>query len=201
MEFKRFTMIMWKWWWLFSGAFIIVFVSTVIFTFAQTPIYETDVRLIVNPSNVLMSNPSDLRSAVTALSAPVVANTYAEISQSPSIVDEAWTRLNMSPQIGYQVNSTVLQETTIVVIIVSGPDPKLIQSLANAIKDETIKYVEGLPTVYALTLLDSATIPESPSKPAYQFNLVLGLAIGLMAGVLLAIMAEYLTLSTREKVE
>jgi capsular polysaccharide biosynthesis protein len=201
MEFKRFTMILWKWWWLFVGALIIVFISTVIFTYSQTPIYETDVRLIVSPSNVLMSNPSDLRSAVTALSAPVVANTYAEISQSPSIVDGAWTRLNMNTQNGYQVNSTVLQETTIVVITVSGPDPKLIQRLADAIKDETIQYVEDLPTVYALTLLDSASIPESPSKPAYQFNLVLGLAIGLMAGVLLAIMAEYLTLSTGEKAE
>ena len=201
MEFKSFARILWKRWWLLLGASIIVFVSTVAFTFTQTPIYETSVRLIVSPTDVLLSNPSDLRSAVTALSAPVVANTYAEISQSPSIVEKAWAQLNLKPQPVYQVNSSVLQETTVVAIKVSGPDPKIVQRLANAIKDETVTYVEGLPTVYALTLLDSAALPSIPSKPAYQFNLVLGFAIGIMTGVLLAVLAEYLSASAGARSE
>jgi capsular polysaccharide biosynthesis protein len=199
MELKRAMMVLWKWWRLFSVAFLIVFISTIVFTFTQTPIYETNVRLIVSPSSVLMSDLNDLRSAVTALSAPVVTNTYAEISQSPSTVEKAWKQLDIRPQKTYHVISTVLQETTIVSITVSGPDPKLTRDLANAITDQTMTYVEGLTTVYNLTLLDPAVTPELPSKPTYLLNLVLGIIIGLMTGVMLAFMAEYLTASAGNK--
>jgi len=199
MELKRAMMALWKWWRLFSVAFLVVFISTIVFTFTQTPIYETNVRLIVSPSSVLMSDLNDLRSAVTALSAPVVTNTYAEISQSPSTVEKAWKQLDVKPQKTYLVISTVLQETTIVNITVSGPDPKLTRDLANAITDQTMMYVEGLTTVYNLTLLDPAVTPELPSKPAYLLNLVLGIIIGLMTGVILTFMAEYLTASADNK--
>jgi capsular polysaccharide biosynthesis protein len=75
----------------------------------------------------------------------------------------------------------------------------LSRDLANAITDQTMIYVEGLTTVYNLTLLDPAVISELPSKPTYLLNLVLGFIIGLMAGVLLAVMAEYLTGSASDK--
>jgi capsular polysaccharide biosynthesis protein len=201
MEIRNLFMTLWKWKWLFLGSIVIVFGSTMAFTFFQTPIYETNVRLIVSPSSVMMSesNLNDLRSAVTALSAPVVANTYAEISQSSSIVEKAWQQLVINPRIGYTVNSSVLPETTIVEITVSGPDRKLISNLANAIADQTITYVDGLTTVYNLTPLDYAAIPEIPVRPAYLLNLVLGFTIGLMAGVLFATMAEYLTTPADDK--
>lgn len=198
MELKRGMKVLWRWKWLFLLAFIVTVGSTVLFTFTQVPMYESNVRLIVSPSSSLTADLNDLRSAVTALSAPVVANTYAEISQSASIVEKAWRQLNVRPQISYDVVSTVIQETTIVEITVSGPNPKVSQSLANAITDQTIKYVEGLTTVYNLTLLDPAVASVLPSRPNYQFNLAMGIILGLMAGVLLAFMAEYLTVPGRE---
>lgn len=198
MELKRGMAVLWKWKWLFLLVLIATAGSTALFTFTQVPTYETHVRLIVSPSSSLTADLNDLRSAVTALSAPVVANTYAEISQSTSIVERAWQQLNIRPQISYTVVSTVIQETTIVDITVSGPDPKLSQNLANAITDQTIKYVEGLTTVYNLTLLDPAVAPALPSSPNYQFNLAMGIVLGLMAGLLLAFMAEYLTVPNRE---
>jgi len=192
MEIKRLVAIIWKRIWLFFGIIITISVSTAIFTFTQTPIYETEVRFIVSPSNILLNDIGNLRSAVTSLDTPVVANTYAEISQSPSIVGKAWKQLGISPQTGYEVNSSVLQETTIVTIVVSGPDPELSHQLANAISDQALSYVRGLTTVYDLTLLDPSTLPGRPSKPNNLFNLVLGFTIGIMAAVLTTIMAEYL---------
>ena len=194
MEIRNFLMTIWKWKWLFLASIVIVFGATMAFTYLQLPIYETNVRLIVSPSSAMMSNSdlNDLRSAVTALSAPVVANTYAEISQSSSVKQKAWQQLATNPRLEYKVSSSVLQETTVVVITVSGPDRKLITELANAIADQTISYVNGLTTVYNLTPLDYAAIPALPVKPTYLLNLVLGLAIGLLTGVLFATMAEYL---------
>jgi len=129
---------------------------------------------------------------MTALSTPVVANTYAEISQSPTIVDRAWARLGILPAKRYQVSSSVLQETTIVIINVSGPDPDIVKILAEAITSETFLYIDELTTVYDLTLLDSAYLPEDATKPTYFFNLVFGLVVGVVAALLFAITAEYL---------
>ena len=192
-------LILWKRKGLFVLALLIAFVSTAVFTYTQTPTYETNIRLIVSPANTGITDFNDLRSAVTSLSAPVVANTYAEISQSASIVGRAWQQLNSTPQIPYVVTSTVLQETTIVVIKVSGPDPNVVQELGTAITDETIRYVDGLTTVYNLTLLDPAVVPQLPTRPNYQFNLALGLITGLMAGILLAFMAEYVSTPVGDK--
>lgn len=199
MELKRAMLILWKRKGLFVLALLIAFVSTAVFTYTQTPTYETNIRLIVSPANTGITDFNDLRSAVTSLSAPVVANTYAEISQSASIVGRAWQQLNSTPQIPYMVTSTVLQETTIVVIKVSGPDPNVVQELGTAITDETIRYVDGLTTVYNLTLLDPAVVPQLPTRPNYQFNLALGLITGLMAGILLAFMAEYVSTPVGDK--
>lgn len=191
--------ILWKRKWLFFFALLIAFVSTAVFTYTMTPTYETTVRLIVSPASSQVTDFNDLRSAVTSLSAPVVANTYAEIAQSSSIVSKAWQQLNSSPQKQYTITSTVLQETTIVVIKVSGPNPNVVQELGTAITNEAINYVNGLTTVYNLTLLDAATTPDIPIKPNYQFNLALGLLTGLMAGVLLAFMAEYVSTPINDK--
>lgn len=199
MELRRALTILWKRKWLFFIALLVAFVSTAVFTYTQTPTYETTVRLIVSPSSTDVMNFNDIRSAVTSLSAPVVANTYAEISQSPSIVDKAWQQLNSSPQKQYVVSSTVLQETTVVVVKVSGPNPNVVQELGTAITNETINYVNGLTTVYNLALLDAASVPDMPTKPNYQFNLTLGLIIGLMAGSLLAFMAEYVSAPLPDK--
>jgi len=199
MELKRAMMILWKRKWLFFIVLLLAFVATATFTYTQIPTYETTIRLIVSPASTEITDFNDLRSAVTSLSAPVVANTYAEISQSSSIVEKAWQQLNSSPQKQYVVTSTVLQETTIVVIKVSGPNPNVVQELGTAITNETIRYVDGLTTVYNLTLLDPAVVPDVPTKPNYQFNLALGLIIGLMAGILLAFMAEYVSAPVAEK--
>lgn len=199
MELKRALTVLWKRKWLFFIILLSAFVATAVFTYTQVPTYETTIRLIVSPANTELTDFNDLRSAVTSLSAPVVANTYAEIAQSSSIVGKSWQQLNSSPRKDYSVTSTVLQETTIVVIKITGPDPNVVQELGTAVTDETIKYVNGLTTVYNLTLLDPAVVPDSPTAPNYQFNLALGLLIGLMAGILLAFMAEYVSAPMPEK--
>ncbi|MFT3894513.1 MAG: Wzz/FepE/Etk N-terminal domain-containing protein [Anaerolineales bacterium] len=199
MELKRAMITLWKRKWLFFIVLLIAFVSTAVFTYTQVPTYETTIRLIVSPSNTGITDFNDLRSAVTSLSAPVVANTYAEIAQSSSIVEKAWQQLNSSPQKQYVVTSTVLQETTIVVIKVSGPNPNVVQELGTAITNEAVNYVNGLTTVYNLTLLDPAVVPDAPTKPNYQFNLALGLLTGVMAGILLAFMAEYVSAPVSDK--
>ncbi len=185
-------MILWNWWWLVLVVLITVVISTVAFTYTSTPEYETKVRLVVSPAAITTTDLKELRASITALDKPIVANTYAEIGQSPSIVQAAWAQLEMKPRKDFEVETSVLQETSIIIIIVTGPDPVLIEQLATAVYEQTLEYVSELYEVYDLILLDPPTLPDEPSSPNKKLNLVLGVVLGLGLGVICAFLAEYL---------
>jgi diguanylate cyclase (GGDEF)-like protein len=185
-------MILWDWWWLVLVTLITVIISTIIFTYTRVPVYETNVRLVVSPSATNVTSLSELRAATIALDKPIVANTYAEIGQSPAIVNAAWEQLGLKRQKGYTIRATVLPLTSLVIITVDGPDPALVQQLANAVTDQTLGRVSKLYEVYDLSVLDPASLPSAPSSPNTQLNLVLGVVLGLGLGILAAFLAEYL---------
>ena len=193
MELKRYLRILWHWWWLVLVVFVTVVLSTIAFTYTRTPEYETSVRLIVSPSAITGTDLRELRSSISDLDKPIVANTYAEIGQSPFIIQAAWEQLEMKPQKDFKVSSSVLQETSIVIIDVSGPNPTLVQQLATAVSEQTLEYVAGFYEVYDLTLLDPAMRPNTPTSPNEKLNLVLGLVLGIALGGTCAFLAEYLT--------
>jgi diguanylate cyclase (GGDEF)-like protein len=79
-----------------------------------------------------------------------------------------------------------------VVITVTGPDPTLVQRLANAVTDQTLAQVDRLYEVYDLTLLDPPPLPLIPIRPNKPLNLALGVVLGLGLSILAAFLAEYL---------
>jgi len=192
MELKRYLITLWNWWWLVLVAWITVVISTIVFTYTQIPEYETVVRLVVSPSALTLTDLSELRATTTALDKPIVANTYAEIGQSPTIIQTAWDQLELPPQKAYVVKSSVLPETSIVVITVTGPDPVLVQHLAETVAEQTLAQVAKLYEVYDLTLLDPAMVPTVPIRPNKKLNFGLGVILGLGLSVLAAFLAEYL---------
>jgi diguanylate cyclase (GGDEF)-like protein len=192
MELKRYLMILWNWWWLALVVLITVVISTIAFTYTRLPRYETSVRLVVSPSPITATDLRELRETITGLDKPIVANTYAEIGQSPSTIKAAWSQLGLSPLQNYEVRASVLQETSIVIVTISGSNPVLVQRLADAVTDQTLAHVAELYEVYDLTLLDPASVPIIPTSPNTRLNLALGVLLGLTSGVLSAFLAEYL---------
>jgi capsular polysaccharide biosynthesis protein len=172
--------------------FIVVFVSVVIFTFTQQEVYESQVRLIVDPSSVVSTDIRELREAVIDLDRPIVVNTYAEIAQSPAVFETSWSQLNMEQDPAYEVKTSVLQETSIMEITVSGPNPILAQQLAIQVTNQTFSFIEELDTIYELTLLDEASLDFKPVTPNKPLNISLGIIIGLGIGVVFAFAGEYL---------
>jgi capsular polysaccharide biosynthesis protein len=105
--------------------------------------------------------------------------------EHPSAQDEEFTE-------AFEVNGSVLYNTNIIVITVTGPDPALVQQLAIAISEQTIDYVTRLYEIYDLKPLDAAELPEDPVSPSLPLNLILGSVLGLGAGVFFAFLTEYL---------
>jgi diguanylate cyclase (GGDEF)-like protein len=194
MELKHYLMIIWRRWWLVLIALVTAIIGSIVFTYMRPLQYQATVRLIVSPAKGTVVDLNEVRASLAALDKPVIANTYAEIAQSPSIIQAAWDKLGIPPakQPSFTISALVLQKTSILAITVTGPDPAQVQQLATTISELTLNYVSGLYEAYDLKLLDPATFPLTPINFDEKLNLALGVVLGLGAGVLLAFLAEYL---------
>lgn len=199
MELRRYLTILLRRWWFILITLVVAVAATGVFTYMASPRYEATVRLVVSPSQDVVQDIHEQRASLDTLNKPIIANTYAEVAQSSSIVEAAWEQLDdplaqdRDYRDEFEVVGSVLYDTNIIVLTVTGPDPVLVQQLATAISERTLDYVDGLYETYDLKLLDSAVLPEEPISPNVKLNFALGAVLGLGTGALFAFLAEYLS--------
>ena len=70
------------------------------------------------------------------------------------------------------------------------------KDFANTIGSKTVDYVKSLSEVYDLEPLDEAVAPRSPFLPNRALNIALGAIFGLILGVGIAFLVEYLQMPT-----
>ena len=188
MELKIFLKVLLKRWWIILLILIVTAVTTMVFTYFQTPIYSSAATYVVSPSSKILDGTGYLSGLSVLGGQPTVANTYASIAGSASIKQKASEALGLNPAQtkNIDVATRVQNGTNVIEITAEGTDPLLVQAFAIKIGDSTIDYISKLDGVYNLTLLDTASAPDAPIKPNKKLNLVLGIALGLVLGVGLA---------------
>jgi capsular polysaccharide biosynthesis protein len=191
MELRRYLQVCTRYWWLVAIAFLVAGGVTVSRVRSREPVYESSATVVVRPRFV---DSNQGARAVEALIRGVTINTtYAEIADSRLVRERAEDRL--SPEVRrtpMSVETEVVTDTNIVAIRVKGPDATGARDLAAAISTETVSYVEMLVDLYRLEPLDPPRIAEGPSDARTPLTIAVGLTLGLMAGVSLALLAEYL---------
>jgi len=192
MELKRYLKVLLRWWWLALVAFLTVTAASIVFTYTQTPSYEATARLVVSTAPAV-ADLREVRASLSALDAGII-NTYAEIGQSRTILEQAWSDLDVPPETRrrFEARSSVLQKTNLILITVAGPDPAIAHEAANAIARHVVDYVSNLYEIYELKLLDAAERPYSPVSPNKKLNLLLGFVLGVGTAIAFTFVAEYL---------
>jgi len=194
MELKIYLRVLLRKWWIVLPVFLITFTATVIFTFTQTPTYKTTATFIVVPAGSF----GDIKSFASGLDMlsrrTEIATTYAEVAVSGLIRREAAEELNLSwdQWKRLSVDSQLLAGTNVLKITVEGSDPALVRDFANMVGAKTMAYVQELYEVFEMRPLDQATLRASPVKPNKVLYLALGAVFGLVLGVGLALLSEYL---------
>jgi diguanylate cyclase (GGDEF)-like protein len=194
MELRTYLQILLRRWRIALAAFLSTFVTTIMLTFTQTPVYEASTTYIVTPAGVY----EDVRSLVDGLDTlsrrTEIASTYAKVAASRLIKQQAADALFLSKsQVGdLAVSGRLVAGTNVIEITVEGSDPGLVELFANMVGVKTASYVLELYDTIGLRPLDSATMPRSPVSPRKGLNLALGVVCGLALGAGLAFFAEYL---------
>jgi capsular polysaccharide biosynthesis protein len=187
-------------WWVVAltaiGALLVVLAIDLL----ATPQYRAEARFLIAP--VKMEDPGDLVDSTVALDRPTLAATFAEVFSSPTLQRLAANRATagaLSPEDleQYNFSAVVLPETSVLLLSVTGPDANLAASLANALGEEAVAYLQPFAAIYQVRELDRALAPDAPYSPQLLADLAVALAVGVAVGVVLALGLSYLSALAR----
>lgn len=183
---------------------IAAIISGVVSFFVLTPVYEANTQILVNQakSKEQFYNSSELQTNVQLI------QTYNDIIKSPAILGEVTKQLNldMTPkQLSNQIQVTNSQDSQVAHIVVQDKNARLAVRIANTTASVFKKEVPKIMSIDNVSILAKAQLDEalSPIKPQPFLNIAIAVVVGLMAGVGLAFLLEYLdnTIKNEQDVE
>lgn len=170
----------------------------------MTPIYQASTQILVNQEK---DEQSQLSSQDIQANLQLI-NTYNVIIKSPAILADVIDNLDLDMSVS-QLNANITvnseQNSQVVNVSVQDPDPKQAVEIANMTATVFQEEVVDLMSVDNVNVLAPAEMAEKPSpvKPNPKLNIAIAAVIGLMLGVGIAFLLEYLdtTMKTEEDIE
>jgi capsular exopolysaccharide synthesis family protein len=136
-----------------------------------------------------------------------ITQTMTEIVRSRTVAETAIQQLGLQTTAGAvkaNLNSEQVRATQIIRVSYRDTDPERAQQVANAVGDvfsEQISELSPSANAVTATVLDRAQLPQEPVTPDTQRNGLLALGIGVMLGIALVLLLEYLNDSWRSPEE
>lgn len=171
------------------------------YSLSQEPQYQAASTVLVGQEGEVVSDPSD------AVGFQSITATMAEAANSRLIAEEAvqQAELDMSAEnVVSGMSAEAVPETQFIEISFTDSDPETAQKTANALGSAFAEHMSEMNPRnenVSATVWEEAAGPESPVSPTPQRDGALGLIGGLMAGVALAFLLEYLDSRWRSREE
>jgi capsular polysaccharide biosynthesis protein len=180
--------------WLIILITLILSVGLTIWMITQTsPTYQTDLRMFIT-ADLTKLQGNDLIYGYSSLDNASIVTTFVELTNSRRIREIAAGKLNQPVEyFDHYITSAVdLPNSSVLEVIVTGPNPMIVQLFANALAESAVDFMSTNYSGYKLEVLDSAFLPTIPIKPNKVQSLVISLILGTMLGILIAIIADLL---------
>ncbi|KKI93271.1 capsular biosynthesis protein [Bacillus sp. SA1-12] len=178
--------------------------SGIVSYFLLTPIYQSSTQILVNQSK----NEEQAYNYNEVQTNLQLINTYNVIIKSPAILDKVIQQEKLdltSGELNELVTVSSEQNSQVVNIAVQNEDPQQAAAIANSIANTFQTEVSKIMNVDNVTILTQAQNGEDPSpiKPKPALNMAIALVVGLMVGVGVAFLLEYLdnTIKTEQDIE
>ncbi|MGW6662150.1 YveK family protein [Peribacillus sp. NPDC055009] len=171
---------------------IAALISGTISYFLLTPVYQASTQILVNQKqaeNQLDSN--QIRSNIDMI------NTYSVIIKSPAILEKVIDELEMDQsvdQLSEKITINSQENSQVFSLTVLDSNPTKAVEIANTVSETFQKEIKDIMNVDNVSVLAKAEIMENPTpvKPNPLMNIAIALMVGLMAGVGLAFLLEYM---------
>lgn len=196
-------------WIVISASIVAAIFGAVAITWLTTPLYQASTRLFVSTS--AGSSLSDIYQGNLFSQERVVS--YTQLITGETLAQRTIDKLNLgesAASLDSRVSASAKPNTVLIDVNVLDESPVRARDIANTLSDEFVVMVreletpEGGATPDARVIVEQrASIPEYPVVPKKARNILLGLAIGVLVGVGLAILSDLLdnTVKSRESLE
>lgn len=158
-----------------------------------TPIYQTSTQILVNQEQTEASQLTN-QNIQTDLQ---LINTYSVIIKSPAILDQVAEQLDLgltTDQLNSKITVSNAENSQVVNVAVEDADPAIAVDIANTTADVFQAEILELMNVDNVSILSPAVLKDNPTpiKPNPLLNMAIAGVIGLMLGVGIAFLLEYL---------
>ncbi|MEV5112719.1 YveK family protein [Peribacillus frigoritolerans] len=160
--------------------------------FLLTPVYQSSTQILVNQKqseNQLDS--TQIRSNIDMI------NTYSVIIKSPAILEKVIDDLELDQsveQLSEKITINSQENSQVFSLTVQDSNPAKAVEIANTVSSIFQKEIKDIMKVDNVSILSKAEIKENPApvKPNPLLNIAIAVVVGLMAGIGLAFLIEYL---------
>lgn len=193
MNIKMYFRMIQKGWWIIVLTVLATLNVILIIDMFSSPIYEATTRMIVLPNAESFAG-KDFVSSLSSLDNSSIVTTYADVFDSEFNQQAFINTLNLTEDeiAEYSQSTVVLPDSNVLEIYVTGPNAEITAKWANGVARTGIDYMRNLYQVYEVNILDAAVVPTEPISPRPARDLSLGGVLGLLVGVILAILRDQL---------
>ncbi|WP_416145283.1 YveK family protein [Planococcus koreensis] len=174
-------------------AILAITIAGVISFLVLTPIYETSTQILVNQEQ---SEASQMINQNIQADLQLI-NTYSVIIKSPAILDQVSSELGLNmtaEQLNSKITVATAENSQVVNVSVQDENPAQAVEIANTTAAVFEKEIKGLMNVDNVSVLSPAVLKSNPSPvaPTPILNMAIAAVVGLMLGVGIAFLLEYL---------
>jgi tyrosine-protein kinase len=205
MELIHYWRIVRRWAWLIILCPLIGALAAGLLSLQLAKVYEAQVSLLVRPAQPLSIDPG-----VQALTADQILRTYARWMTEPPVLEKVISDQNLQTDpttLSHQITVTPEPNTTILDVAVRDTDPARAMNTANTLVEDFVAQVKQVqqsevttPTANSkdnLVVVSPAVPPTQPVFPRPLLFIGLGILAGLLVGLGLAFLLDYLDQSVR----
>lgn len=180
-------------------------VSGIVSFFVLEPKYQTFTTLMIGRPRDYQNVENRLEYNELLLNQKLVS-TYGELVKTRAVVDEVIKGLDLNlsyRNLMEKINVKLVKDTEIIKLEVTDTNPELAAIIANETAIVFMQNVKDIMLVENVQIIDKAQVPDKPVSPRPKLNIAIAGVLGLMAGVFLAFLLEYLdnTIKTPEDVK
>ena len=198
MELKDYIRVIRKRWQIIVAVTLVVLAGAALATALSPKIYEAKTQLFVSTSgssdsNALLSGSNFTQQRVKS---------YADVITTPNVLDPVISSLQLkttAAALGEQITATVPLDTVLIEVAVTNPNPRVAAEVADAVGKQFTRTVADLESVtkgqsspVKVTVVSAPTVPTTPVSPKPARNLALGVVLGLLLGLGLALLRDLL---------
>jgi len=176
----------------------VVLAGAALATALSPKVYEATTRLFVSTSG--SSDSSALLSGSNFTQQRV--KSYADVITTPNVLDPVIATLGLkttAAKLGDQITATVPLDTVLIEVTVTNTNPRVAAQVADAVGKQFTRTVADLESVskgqsspVKVTVVSAPTVPTAPISPKPTRNLAMGVVLGLLLGLGLALLRDLL---------